>query len=61
MDQTHLYGTYETKKNSLGRCKLGGFESGKSPIHKSDPYFNTWIEKIVKNQCWMGLMWWLIN
>jgi hypothetical protein len=33
------------KKISLDRCKLGGFKSGKSPIPKNDPYFNSQMEK----------------
>jgi hypothetical protein len=35
----------------LSRCKLGGLKSGKSPIPKNDPYFNTRMEFLKKNQC----------
>jgi len=44
----------------MGRCKLGSLKNDKNLSPKS-PYFNTRMEKIVKNQFWMGSKWWLIN
>jgi hypothetical protein len=40
----------------MGNYKLRWLKNDKNPIAKN-PYFNSRKEKIVKNQCGMGLMW----
>jgi hypothetical protein len=42
------------------RCKLEWLKNIKS-LSPKIPYFNIKIEKTIKNQFWVGLMWWLIN